>query len=190
MGKYRLIHDLSHPYNGVSAVNDCILLEHSKVTYSSIKDIIQMALEIRPTAMGTHLDIQSAFLNLPMLFAMLTYLEFTLIGFHYVITSLPFGAASSCLIFEKFAILPKWIIHNETRRCHMSHCLDDFPLLGTCTADTQAFTGKFMAIMHQIGMPIAEKMIIPMTQCLMYLGLLLDFVTKCWPFLRINGSTA
>ena len=31
-GKYRLIHDLSHPYNGETAVNDCIPPENAKVT--------------------------------------------------------------------------------------------------------------------------------------------------------------
>ena len=41
-GKYRLIHDLSHPCDGDTTVNHCIPPENSKVTYSHIDDMIQI----------------------------------------------------------------------------------------------------------------------------------------------------
>ena len=39
-GKYRLIHDLSHPYNGETAVNDYIPPENTKVIYHHINEVI------------------------------------------------------------------------------------------------------------------------------------------------------
>ena len=177
-GKYRLIHDLSHPYDGETAVNDCIPPENSKVRYSSIDDVIQMALEIGPTATGSRVDIRSAFMNLPMAPGMLRYLGFTLNGSYYVITSLPFGSASSCLIFERVATLLEWIVREETGRRHLAHYLDDFPLLGTSEEDVQNFIDDFTEIMGRIGMPVAEEKTLLPTQLLVYLGLLLDLLRQ------------
>ena len=135
MGKYHLIHDLSHPYDGETKVNDCIPPENLKVHYSSINDIIQMALEIGMTMTGTWMNIQSSLMNLPMSPGMLRYLGFTLNSLYYVIASLPFGSAWSCLTFKKVAMLLEWIVHEEMGCHHLAHYLNDFPLLGTSEED-------------------------------------------------------
>ena len=80
---------------------------------------------------------------------------FTLMGKFYINMCLPFGAASSCLIFEKVAMLLEWIVVNEMGRCYISHYLNDFPLLGNLDEDAKAFLDVFLDITEQIGMPIA-----------------------------------
>ena len=170
MGKYHLIHDLSHPYKGETMVNDCIPPENSKVHYSSINDVIQMAPVIRTTMTRTRVDIWLAFMNLPMSPGMLRCLGFTLNGLYYVITSLPFGLALSCLIFEKVTMLLEWIVHEEMGCYYLAHYLNDYPLLGTSEEDVQEFIDKFVEIMDRIGMLVAEEETLLPTQLLVYLG--------------------
>ena len=122
---------LSHPYNGETAVNNCIPPENAKVMYHHINEVIQMGLDFGRKVTGTCIHVWSTFRNLLMLHQMLRYLRFTLNGKYYINTLLPFRATCSCLIFEKVPSLIAWIVRNEKRRKYMSHYLDKFPPLGT-----------------------------------------------------------
>ena len=99
-GEYHLIHDLAFAYDGQSSVNACIPPELSKVKYHHIDEVIDMALKIGRSTHGIRADIRHAFMNLG-----LKYMGFTLNGKYNIDSSLPFGSASSCLIFEKVATL-------------------------------------------------------------------------------------
>ena len=177
-GEYRLIHDLAFPYDGESSVNTCIPPENSKVCYHHIDEVIDMALEIGQSVKEICADIRHAFRNLGLRFDQIKYMGFTLKGKFYINVCLPFRAASSCLIFEKVAMLLEWIVVNETRRRYISHYLDDFPLLSHSDEDAQAFLDAFLDIMEQIGMPIAENKTIGPTPFLVYLGMLLNFLDQ------------
>ena len=83
------------------------------------------------------MDIVHAFRNLMIQVQDIQFLAFMLNGKIYLNISLPFGAALSCCIFEKVAILLQWIVTNKTGRDTISHYLDDFPLLGASWEDTQ-----------------------------------------------------
>ena len=83
--------------------------------YQSIDDVIDMALEIGTSTIMSHVDIRSAFRNLPLSVLVIFVLSFTLNGLIYINTSVPFGSASSCAIFEKVANILQWIIMNETK---------------------------------------------------------------------------
>ena len=176
--EYRLIHDLASPYDGVSSVNACIPPENSKVCYHHIIEVIRRALRIGKNATGVHADVRHAFRNLPLRLDQLRFMAFTLNGKIYINSSLPFGAASSCLIFERVATLLEWIVKNETGRDFLSHYLDDFPLLGHSLDDAQEFLDQFVGIMQDIGMPIADDKTISPTQFLIYLGLILNFLDQ------------
>ena len=177
-GKNRLIHDLSHPWDGVNAVNDCIPLVNSQVRYHHIDDVIDLALAMGTTTNGARCDISHAFRNLPVCALDLPYLAFTLNGKIYLNSSVPFGAASSCLIFERVATLLEWIVRNETGRETMSHYLDDYVLLGFSYQDTLNFVHQFEEIMAKIHMPVAQEKTIGPTPRLEYLGLLTDFARQ------------
>ena len=174
-GRWRLIHDLAYPYDGVNSVNNCIPAHNAKVNYQHIDDVIDIAISLGTRTMGARVDISHAFRNLGMHPSSLKFLGFTLNGKYYINSSLPFGAASSCYIFEKVATLIQWIVSHETKRKEISHYLDDFPLLGTSWADTKKFIFQFTHIVTKIGLPIAEDKTIGPTACLEYLGMLLDF---------------
>ena len=172
---FRLIHDLSYPYDGVNSINDCIPPCNSRVRYHSIDDVIDIALRLGQTATGSRVDIAHAFRNLGIRFEDIRFLAFTLNGKIYLNVSLPFRAASSCCIFEKVATLLQWIVTNETGRDSISHYLDDFPLLGASWDETKRFVEAFYDIMARGRMLIAKHKTIGPTHCLLYLGLLLNF---------------
>ena len=109
----------------------------------------------------------------------LRFLAFTFNGKIYINFTLPFGAASSCLIFEKVARAFQWIIINETKNSNISHYLDDFPLFADSEENLTAFMTEFYNIMAQIGMPVAVEKTLGPTQLLEYLGLLLDLINQC-----------
>ena len=156
-------------------MNDAIPENYSKVNYAHIDEVIDIALRLGKCAAGSRLDIRSAFKNLPLNFRSLRFTAFTLCGRIYISSSLPFGSASSCFIFEKVSTLVQWVVTNETARTELSHYLDDFPLLGRSIEDTRIFMNQFTHIVTRIGLPIAHDKTIGPTTCLEYLGMLLDF---------------
>ena len=108
----------------------------------------------------------------------LPILAFTLNGKIYINACLPFGASSSCFIFEKVAGALQWIVTNETGCSWLSHFLDDFPLLHKTCFSLQKFVNSFYRIIEDIGMPIAIEKTLRPTQILEYLSLILDFVKQ------------
>ena len=177
VNKYRLIHDLKFPYNDQS-VNSCIPEENSTVKYHHIDEVIEMALAIGTCVKGARCDIEAAFRHQSMHFSQLFLLGFTFNEKFYINSSLPFGAASSCQIFEKVACALQWIITDQTGRVHISHFLDDFPLLGVSHEDVCLFIVDFYTIMDRIGMPVAKEKTLGPTDMLEYLGLVLNFVAQ------------
>ena len=170
----RLIHNLAFPYDGWS-VNDCIPIENAEVKYSSINDVIAMAVEIGVHAYAARIDISSAFRNLPMALSELPYLGFTLCGKFYINSSLPFGASSSCQLFEKVACLLEWIVKHHTGCSYISHFLDDFPLLHVSRWRLRKLMDSFIHIVETIGFPIAHKKTLGPASLIDYLGLSLNF---------------
>ena len=92
----------------------------------------------------------------------------------YLNSSVPFGARSSCKIFNDVADLLEWIIVNESGKTYISHFLDDYPLFERTKPLLEQFVAIFLDVMGQIGMPIAHEKTIGPTQNLEYLGLMLN----------------
>ena len=178
-GKFRLIHDLSHPWDGKTSVNACIPVRNSKVKYHYINEVIRLALELGTSMTGSHMDVNSAFRNLPVNEQDLPVLAFTLNGKIYINTTVPFGAASSCKIFKQVAMLIEWIVKYHTDCQHMSHYLDDFPLLRHSYDDSLLFMEQFRMILDEIGLLLSERKMIGPCVILEYLGMLLDFLNQC-----------
>ena len=170
--EYRLIHDLVFPYDGINGVNNHIPECNSKVKYRHFDEVIDIAMKLGIGTHGGRVDIH--FWNLPLREDQLFLMGFTLHGKIYINCTLPFGAASSCLIFEKVATLIQWIATNETKKDSISHYLDNFPLLGESLQETQDFMDEFTAILNKINLPVAENKTIGQTPFLIYLGLLLN----------------
>ena len=91
------------------------------------------------------------------IFLQIRVLTFTLDGMIYLNVTLPFWAASSCLIFEKVAGLLQWIMIAKTDIQWLSHYLDDFIVLAKTIAQLLILMGQFRNVFHSIGMLLAEE---------------------------------
>ena len=99
-GKFHLIHDLSYPYNEES-VYSCIPATFFSVHYTRLDDVIDITIEISPTAIACRLDIRAAYHNAPLNFCSIIVLGLSISGKLYVNICLPFGAGSSCTNFRE-----------------------------------------------------------------------------------------
>ena len=173
--KFRLIHNLAFPYNEES-VNRSIPPEESSVQYHYIGELIEMAIRLGKDIWGCRVDFAHAFRNLGVILEDLPLLGFTLDGKYYLNSSVPFGAASSCLIFERVATVLQWVVTSETGWRWISHYLDDFPMLAKTCEGLVEQIDNYLALMKRIGMPVAEEKTLGPTQFLEYLGLLLNLL--------------
>ena len=162
----------------IKASISVFLKKIQKVQYHHIDEVIDVGLAIGPDLWACRIDALFAFRNHPMAYSELKYLAFTLNGKIYINSSLPFGTASSCAIFEKVACALQWIVSNETGCYWLSHFLDDCPLLQENKPKLQNFMEEFYQIFEEIGMPIAKHKTLGPTQILEYLGLILNFVLQ------------
>ena len=174
---WRLILDLAHPYNDQS-INACIPEENSSVQYHHIDEVVKMGIALGRQMWGCRIDVQFTFMNQPLAYSQLKYCAFSLANSIYVFASLPFGAASSCTIWEKIACCLQWVVSNETGCYWISHFLDDFPLLHQTRPELIDFMNSSYRIMNDIGMPIARHKMLGPTQVLEYLGLILNFILQ------------
>ena len=69
--------------------------------YHQIDEVIQMALLLGILVKGAQCDIEAAFRNQGVIELEIRLLAFTFDGQIYINCSIPFGASSSCAIFEK-----------------------------------------------------------------------------------------
>ena len=177
-GKMRFIHDLSYPWKGTQSVNSCIPESHCSVQYHYMDEVIEMGIALGKGIFAARVDVAFAFRNQPMHISQLRFLAFSLGNKVYINSSLPFGAGSSCFIWEKIAECLQWVVSNETGCYWISHFLDDFPLLHRTSMSLTKFVHEFYKIMEHIGMPVAVEKTLGPAQIIEYLGLLLDFLNQ------------
>ncbi len=172
-GQYRLIHNLSAPYDGTS-VNDNIADACKSVQYQSLTGIIGTLLDLGKGSYLAKADVQSAFRLVPVHPSC-----YPLLGFHfenafYFDRCLTMGGGSSCRIFEAISSAINWALENMYGVKNAFHYLDDFCFLENsydkCLYDLQVFS----ALCEKLGVPLApEKKVGPSTN-LSFLGVGLD----------------
>ncbi len=153
-GKFRLIHNLSSPYNFAS-INSNILQEDRTVTYESISTIIQVILNLGRNTNLAKTDIKSAFRLIPV-----HYNDYHLLGFHfegklYFDRCLSMGSASSCRVFEEVATAINWILRNKFGLLNSYHYLDDFCLVEEDYYQCKYALETLQVVFKRLGVPIA-----------------------------------
>ena len=124
-GKFRLLHNLSYPYDH-NSVNANIPKSATQVTYESLSDAIVAIQDKSPNPYMAKTDIADAFRLVPLHPA-----DYHLTGFQwqnkfYYDRCLPQGSASSCHIFETISTALKWILQNKLQVGTVVKVLDDF----------------------------------------------------------------
>lgn len=174
-GKFRLLHNLSFPYNELS-VNYNIPKTSTKVQYASIADAIQMIHNHSPKAFLAKADIREAFRLIP-----LNPEQYNLTGFKwankfYYDKCLPQGLASSCQIFEQFSDVLQHILSETTRMDSSVKVLDDFLMVANSAVDCNKLLNGFLSLCEDLGVPIADNKTCRPTNELTFLGIQLNTI--------------
>ena len=95
----------------------------------------------------------------------------------YYDSCLPFGASSSCAIFEAFSSALEWAAKYKCNIEHIIHILDDFlifdpPFNNRCNDKLS----HFLKMCFDIGVPIKKEKTEQATTCITFMGLELDSV--------------
>jgi hypothetical protein len=176
-GQYRLIHHLSHP-RGSNSINSGISPEFTSVQYASIDDAVGLIQRLGTGCYLAKTDIKSAFRLIPLHPSDYHLFGFCWQGSYYYDKCLPFGAASSCRIFETFSSALEWAAKSEinSKAEEALHIIDDF-LLGSRTQSAgQDTLHSFLACCHHLGVPIADEKTLGPHQIMTFSGLEFDTV--------------
>ena len=173
-GKYRLLHNLSYPYNH-EAVNFNISDDHAKVSYAKLSDAFVLVRKFNNCFMAKS-DIADAFRLIP-----LNPNDYNLTGFKfggqfYYDRCLPMGARSSCLIFERFSNALKFILENVYKVPHVVKVLDDFLFIAESFGECLYALECFKTMCSRLGVPIAVHKTVGPTQSIDFLGISIDSV--------------
>ena len=171
-GKYRLLHNLSYPYDQ-TAVNFNISKANSTVQYQSISDAISCILQCGQKPYMAKCDIADAFRIIP-----LHPSQYNLTGFYhdgyYYDKCLPMGCASSCKIFEAFSSAIKWILQNILHVNNVIKVLDDFLFINSSYDNCKQDLTRFQSLCSQIGVPLAPHKTVGPATVITFLGIQLD----------------
>ena len=172
-GEYRMIHHLSYPKK--DSINDYICAELATCSYSSFDDAAQLLVKLGQHSLMAKTDIETAFRIIPIYVADHELLGIFWDGHFYYDTCLPFGASSSCAIFERFSSGLQWIAQNKFGLKNMLHILDDFLFLGPANSEVcLTDLNIFLALCKHIGVPIKTSKTEMPTSIITFMGLTLD----------------
>ena len=186
----RLIFHLSYDFRGggVKSVNYYIPQSLCSVKYKDIDHAVQSCLGILNKKTGATLwfgitDLKSAFRLVPlrhdmwMLLVMKARDPDSKRWRYFVDKCLPFGAAISCAIFQRFSNALAHILNSKVYAIlykGISNYLDDFLKVATTRTDCEKILTTFHELCGQLGVPLALEKVIWSTTRVVFLGILLD----------------
>ena len=169
----RMITHFSFPEG--QSINSYISPEDSKTKYQSFDTAVRLVAKLGKGAYMSKADVKSAFRNIPMCKEDLSLLGIKLDEQFYIDCCLPFGASTSCAIFEDVAGLIHWLAENTSKQ-QFVHYLDDFFTARQKAAWCKQVMQVFQDLCKEIGLPLAEDKYVPPTQIIEFLGLLIDTI--------------
>ena len=175
-GKYRLLHDLSAPYDG-NAVNRNIFDIDAKVRYPKVSDAIEILLSLRRPYMAKA-DIKDAYRQIPLAPDQYWLVGFKLEGAYYNDLRLPMGARSSCAIFERVSNALAYILRSHFGVRYLVKMLDDFLFIGESKEECARGLGACESLFATLGLPLAPEKTVRPTRRLTFLGITLDAVAE------------
>lgn len=168
--KYRLLHNLSFPYDSRS-VNSNIPKSFSSVNYQTLDDAIVLINNSFYPAFLSKVDIADAFRIIP-----LHRSQYPLTGIYwnnkyYFDKCLPMGCSSSCKIFETFSDSLQWIMSTKFNCPNIVKVLDDFIFITHNITECNRYLATFKTLARHIGLPLASHKTVEPTTNLTFLGI-------------------
>lgn len=177
-GKYRLLHNLSYPYDE-SSINNNITENHKTVKYSNIKDAIKCLNFLGPGTFTAKSDIKDAFRLIPIRQEDHPKLGIHVNNSYYYDTTLPMGSSSSCQLFELFSTALHHIVQFFMPHCHLIHYIDDFFFMAKNKLLCDIGIQIFKDICNDIGVPLAPGKTTSPSLSTSFLGIQLDTACMC-----------
>ena len=176
-GKYRLLHDLSYPYDNRS-VNANIPQNLKTVKYASVRDAINILNELPSGAYMAKCDIKDAYRLIPLHPSEYPKLGMQFQGQYYYDKFLPQGCGSSCRIFEEFSTALEAIFKFYNPGAKSVHMLDDFLHIALGKHNCEKHLQAFISLCNDIGVPLAPEKTVGPATILIFLGILLDSIAR------------
>lgn len=170
---YRFITDLCR-----SGMNVCIPQDQTQVQYVKFDQVIAHCLEGGPGCYLAKTDIKSAYRIIPIAVSDRCYLCFRFQGRYFVDKCLPFGLATSCRIFERFATAIQEIAKAQINGSKLEHYLDDFIGCDVTESRTNQALRQLTYLCRDLNIPIAWDKMFWATQVLKFLGLVIDTIRQ------------
>lgn len=190
-GKYRMLHNLSYPYDAHS-VNHNISRQFTTVTYSSVKDAVAAINACQPTAYMAKTDLSEAYRQVP-----IHPSDYHLTGFswnekYYYDKCLPQGCSSSCQTFQRISNGLLWILKNKFGLSNIVNVLDDFLFVGSSHKQCKDSLHTFITLANELGIPLAPNKTVGPTTNIVFLGVQLNTekMTASLPSEKINRYVA
>ena len=176
-GKYRMIHNLSYPYDS-SSINNNIPDSEKSVHYATVGDAIQILLKMPTSSYMAKTDIAEAYRLVPVSPSDYDKLGMHFEGHYYYDKCLPQGGASSCHIFELFstAIQSTFLKLNPTAQ--MVHMLDDFLIMAPNKLQCQQHLDAFLKLTADIGIPMSPEKTTSPSNIITFLGIEINTTTR------------
>lgn len=155
-GSFRLIHDLSYPYD--NSVNSNIPQEFKSVSYETLDDAISLIIEAGQHSLIAKADVEAAFRQLPIHPKSVHLLGFTWRGKFYADRSLPFGLAISCQCYQAFSDSLAWILKHKLNVKSLTYILDDFIFISSYNSNKCLVSlNSFLKLSEEINLPIKHS---------------------------------
>ena len=177
-GKFRMIHNLSHPYNG-SSINSNIRESEKSVKYSNIRDAIAILSNLPTGVYMCKTDIKDAFRIMPIRESDHPKLGMKFMNKYYFDRNLPMGCAMSCKLFESFATALAHIFQFYDPDCFVIHYLDDFLFINVSKELCESSKNLFTTLCEKIGVPLAHDKTTQPDTSTVFLGIELDSLRRC-----------
>lgn len=175
VGKFRLIHHLSHPKG--TSVNDGISKEDATVSYVSFDRAVMLVRDAGAGALMAKSDIESAFRLLPVHPECHHLLGCQVDDRFFYDACLPMGCSISCYFFELFSSFLEWVVRYEASSRCVIHYLDDFFFVSPGGSDQcQFLLDTFKFFMLKFGVPLSAEKTEGPTTILSFLGIEIDSV--------------
>ena len=148
-GEYRLLHNLSHPYDTTS-INGQIPNDHRHVKYATVGHAISKMLSLPKGSFAAKTDIANVFRLIPIKPKHYHKLGMKFQGAFYFDKVLPQGLASSYRIFEFFSTAVHWILETRIPDILCVHYVDDFLIIARSTLNDIQVWIDFMNLYNGI----------------------------------------
>ena len=167
--KFRLLHNLSAPYDGTSVnfnIPDC----EANVKFATLRNALELILKNGCNFLAKS-DIADAFRLIPLHPSDHRLMGFKLENLFYYDLCLPMGCRSSCKIFERFSDALIFILGQKYQVHSVVKVIDDFLFLAPTQVECQRALDAFKDLAKSIGLPLAAHKTVGPTRVISFLGI-------------------